>query len=195
MSSSYSRSPELMQVEDTVLVVVDMQQKLMPVIKHGDRVSWNVRRLLDACSLLHLPIVATEQYPQGLGSTLAELSQLVGDPIEKVTFSCQGEERFRAKLLELAKPKVMLCGIETHVCVQQTCLDLLADGYQTYIAVDAVGARSVGDHDCALRRMESNGATLTTVEAAVFEWCVTSKAETFKKIQNLVKESAPKSNA
>jgi nicotinamidase-related amidase len=186
-----SRSPELMSPQDTILVVVDVQEKLMPLIAGSGRIIWNLRRLLDGAEAVGLKVLATEQYPQGLGHTVAELAGRLGDVPSKATFSCAGCEPFAARLAESGADKVMVSGIEAHVCVQQTVLDLLACGYRVYLPVDAVGSRYAIDYETGLKRMESAGATLTTTEAALFEWCQQSGTPMFKKISALVRETPP----
>jgi nicotinamidase-related amidase len=186
------RSPELMSVGDTALLVVDVQEKLAAAIPDCRRVIWNVRRLLDAAKALGVPAVATEQYPHGLGPTVPELAERLGEIPSKLTFSCGGCPEIFADLRQRGIFKILLCGIEAHVCVMQTAMDLLAGGVRVYVAVDAVGSRAEIDRETALRRMDSAGATLTTTEATLFEWCATAGAPQFKEISRLVKESPPK---
>jgi nicotinamidase-related amidase len=185
------RSPELMSRGDTGLLVVDVQEKLLPLIPRHEVLVWNHRRLIDGAKILGLPVAATEQYPKGLGPTTPSLASLLPPIPAKLAFSCgeRGDvfEQFRARRVH----KILVAGIETHVCVQQTVLDLLADGYRVYVAVDAVGSRHLLDHEVALRRMDSAGATLTTVEAALFEWCERAGSPEFKQISALVRESEP----
>jgi nicotinamidase-related amidase len=190
-AKTLSRSPELMSPADTVLVVVDVQEKLVPMIAGSKRLLWNLRRLLDGAEAVGLKTLATEQYPQGLGPTVPELAERLGTIPSKATFSCGGCQPFASKLIELGASKVMVSGIEAHVCVQQTVLDLLANGYRVYVPVDAVGSRYPIDYETGLKRMESAGATLTTTESALFEWCQVSGTPVFKKISNLVREKPP----
>ena len=185
------RSPELMSRHDTALLVVDVQEKLLPLIPGQAPMVWNVRRLIDGAKLLGLPVLATEQYPKGLGHTPPELAQRLGTIPEKLTFSCGECGELFEGLPERGVHRVLVCGIETHVCVQQTVFDLLAAGLRVYVAADAVAARGQIDHDTALRRMDSAGATLTTTEAALFEWCATAAAPEFKEISKLVQETGP----
>jgi nicotinamidase-related amidase len=188
---AYARSPELMSPQDTVLVVVDVQEKLMPLIGGSRRITWNLRRLLDGAEATGVRVLATEQYPQGLGPTLPELAGRLGDIPSKTAFSCAGCGPFAERLEASGASKVLVSGIETHVCVQQTVLDLLAGGYRVYVPVDAVGSRYQIDYETGLKRMESAGATLTTTESALFEWCQQSGTPTFKKISALVREQPP----
>jgi nicotinamidase-related amidase len=186
-----SRSPEMMSVEDTALLVVDVQERLLPAIANHAQVVWNVRRLVDGAKTLGLAVAATEQYPKGLGSTVSELAERLPQRPSKLTFSCAGCSVIFQDWKERGIYKLLVSGIETHVCVLQTVLDLLADGWRVYVAVDAVGARRPIDHETALRRMESSGATLTTTEASLFEWCQTAERPEFKQISRLVRETPP----
>ena len=144
------RSPELMSRGDTALLVVDVQEKLVPAIADHARVVWNVRRLVDGAKILGLPTVATEQYPQGLGPTIAELAQRLPKASPKVLFSCGGCPELVDDLRARNIHKMLVCGLEAHVCVQQTVLDLLADGWRVYVAADAIGSRFEVDCRTAL---------------------------------------------
>ena len=188
-----SRSCELMSRGDSALLVIDLQEKLLPAIGSAARIIWNVRRLIEGAKLLGLPVVGSEQYPQGLGPTVHELASLVENRLAKVVFSCRGLLEVFSDLRERGIEKLLFCGIETHVCVQQTAFDLLAAGWRVYVAVDAVGSRHELDHLTALRRMEASGTVLTTTEAALFEWCDTASAPEFKHISRIVRELEPSS--
>jgi nicotinamidase-related amidase len=180
-----------MSRSDSALVVVDVQDRLVKFVPGHKRLVWNIRRLLDGAKALNVPAVATEQYPQGLGPTTAELASRLGKIPDKVIFSCGGCPQIFAPFRERGISKLLVVGIEAHVCVQQTVLDLLADGYRVFIAADAVGSRFEIDREIALRRMESAGATLTTTEAALFEWCDAAGTPEFKQISALIRESPP----
>jgi hypothetical protein len=147
--------------------------------------------LIDGAKVLGVPAVATEQYPQGLGPTMPELANRLGPIPEKLTFSCGGCPEMLAALRGRGIHKILVAGIEAHVCVQQTVLDLLADGYRVYLAADAVASRFSVDREFALRRMESAGATLTTTEAGLFEWCEVAGTPEFKQISALIRETPP----
>jgi nicotinamidase-related amidase len=190
-TSSLPRSPDLMNAEDSALLVVDAQVKLLEIIPQRARIVWNIRRLLDAASALNVPVAATEQYPDRLSPTVPELRERIGTTPNKMCFSaCVCGEIFEAWRAD-NRFRVLLCGIESHVCVLQTALDLAAAGFEPYVAVDAVGSRYAIDYEWALRRMESSGVTLTTTETAMFEWCRTADRPEFKKISALAKESPP----
>lgn len=184
-------SPDLMRGEDSALVVVDAQVKLLEVVPQRARIVWNIRRLLDAANALSVSISATEQYPERLSPTVPELRDRVGVAPSKLCFSAGVCGEIFEQLREAGRYRILLCGIETHVCILQTALDLIASGFETYVAVDAVGARYEIDHETALRRMESSGVVLTTTEMAMFEWCRTAGRPEFKKISALAKESPP----
>src|SRR5215471_11803964 len=161
-AETFSRSPDLMSASDTGLLIVDVQQKLIGLIDGHARIIWNIRRLIDGAKMLGLPILATEQYPQGLGPTSPELASHLNPVFSKTAFSCGGSAEFSEALSASGKIKWLVAGIEAHVCVQQTVLDLLAEGLRVYIAADAVGSRVRFDYEIALRRLESSGATITT---------------------------------
>jgi nicotinamidase-related amidase len=185
------RSPELMSRGDTALLVVDVQEKLMPLIPQPETIIWNIRRLLDAARVLELFVAATEQYPQGLGSTVSPLANQLGKISEKTAFSCTRVAGLMRSFSTQEIKKILVVGIETHVCIAQTALDLLAAGLGVYVAADAVGSRSPFDRDIALRRMETAGAVVTTTEAVLFEWCEIAGTPEFKLISQLVCEAEP----
>jgi nicotinamidase-related amidase len=190
-STRLPRSPELMNRDDTALLVVDMQERLVRLIPGHEQLVWNIGRLIEGAKILGLPVLATEQYPKGLGPTSPELAAKLGDIPAKLAFSC-GEcgELFEA-WGKKGIHRILVCGIEAHVCVQQTVHDLLAAGFRVYLAVDAIGARGKVDCEIAVRRMDSAGATLTTVEAALFEWCDVAGTPEFKQLSALIKQPPP----
>lgn len=185
------RSNELMSRQDTALLVVDVQERLLPMIEGAERMIWNIRRLIDAAALLGLPVAATEQYPKGLGPTAPLLAERLGEIPQKRRFSCGQVTGVIEPWSRDGISKVLVVGIETHVCIQQTVLDLLAQGFAVFVAADAVCSRHVEDREFGLRRMESSGATLTTTEACIFEWCETSEVAEFKRISLLAQEQWP----
>jgi nicotinamidase-related amidase len=185
------RSPELMNATDTGLLVVDAQEKFLAVVPGAKRIVWNIRRLLDTAKLLGVPRAATEQYPEKLGPTAAELLERLDKPVAKLTFSGAACGPRFAEWKADGRYRVLVCGIETHVCIAQTAFDLTADGWLVYVPVDAVGTRHAIDHETALRRMEAAGVVLTTTEAAMFEWCRIAGIPEFKTISALAKEAPP----
>jgi nicotinamidase-related amidase len=185
------RSPELMNATDTGVLLVDAQEKLLAVVPDAPRIVWNCRRLLDAAKVLGVPIAATEQYPEKLGPTAAELRMHLDAPASKTAFSGAGCAAELDDWKANGRYRVLVCGIETHVCIEQTALDLTADGWLVYVAADAVGTRCPIDHQIALRRMEAAGVIITTTEAAIFEWCRDSGTSEFKQVSALAKELPP----
>jgi len=167
------------------LCVVDIQERLLPAVPDGQRVVEIAGRLADAARLLGVRSVLTEQYPQGLGPTPAALSAKLPPPATKMSFSCCGCQPFAAALTDDVESAV-LCGLETHVCIAQTALDLLARGLTVFVAVDAVASRHPLDHEIALRRLEASGAILTTSEAVLFEWCRSAEHPQFQAVRKLV---------
>lgn len=182
------RSPEMLSVGQTALIVVDVQTKLLPAVRQGELLTHNVLRLLKGAKLLGVPTFATQQYPKGLGPTIPELTPYLDQTWDKRAFSIAECDELFAKLRDAGIFKVLVCGVETHVCVAQSVLDLLANGFRTFVAVDATSSRQAADAEIALRRLDSAGATLTTTEAALFELCETSLHPQFKAISELVKD-------
>ena len=177
-----------MSAADTALLVIDVQEKLLPLIPDAAALTRNIAFLIDGACLLDMPVQATEQYPRGLGATVAELAGRLPVRPDKIAFSSCAVPAVVEQLHREARPKVVLAGIETHVCVLNTALDLLAHDFRVYIAVDAVGARYRIDHDTALRRLEQAGAVLATVEGCVFEWIGGAGHARFKEISRLVQQ-------
>ncbi len=171
------------------LLVVDVQERLLPHIHEHQRVVEQAARLCRAATELGLPITLTEQYPAGLGSTVPALREVTtaATRLEKLTFSVWQDAAAREHIMELDRPQVLLVGIETHVCVQQTVFDLLDAQMTPFVLADAVGSRRSLDWETALRRMERAGATVTTVEAAIFGMLDRCDTELFKRILPIVK--------
>ena len=177
-----------MSAADTALLVIDVQERLLPKIPNGDALIRNIAFLIDGARQLDMPVLATEQYPKGLGSTVAALLPKLPERPDKVAFSSCAVPAVTETLRRGVRPKVVLSGIETHVCVLQTALDLLAHDFRVYIAADAVASRYTIDHEFGLRRMERAGCVLVTSEMAVFEWVGSAGHPKFKAISSLVQE-------
>jgi len=184
-----NRHPNVLSPDETVLVVIDIQERFRSVQKEFERMLQGSLRLARAFRLLELPILVTEQYPKGLGPTVKELEEVLGESraLAKTCFSSCGSEEFSRKLRELGRRQALVCGIETHVCVSQTVHDLLQSGFMVQVAVDAVESRSALDREIALKKMERSGAVLTTSEAAAFELLGDAKNPKFKEVQALFK--------
>lgn len=176
-----------LRAELSVLLLIDVQDKLLAKIPTAASLIQNAGFLLDVAALLGIPVRATEQYPKGLGSTTAELTRrLPQPPVAKTAFSCCGAGTFLEELEMLRRPNVVLVGMETHVCVSQTALDLLNAGLHVFLPVDALAARGQVDHDTALRRLEQAGAVPSTAEAVAFEWVADSSHAHFKAMSQLI---------
>ncbi len=175
--------------EDSILVMVDFQERLMPAMKEHDDLEESVCKLVQGIRTLDVPIIVTQQYTKGLGPTVPAIAEALGEfsPIEKTDFSAAGELNFLEALNEAGKTTVILCGIETHVCVAQTALILLELGYDVFLVEDAVSSRDKNDKKVAIRRMVQAGARPVTVEAVLFELLGTAKAAEFKEISRIVK--------
>jgi nicotinamidase-related amidase len=171
------------------LVVVDVQEAFRPAVLDFDQVAANVGVLVRGARVLGLPTLVTEQYPKGLGQTVPEVTEHLDqvEPIEKVCFSAVQANGFSRELHDTRRDQVLLCGIESHVCVNQTAEDLLADGIEVHVAQDAVSSRTAENRALGLHKMERSGATLTSVETALFELVRQAGTPEFKQVQALVK--------
>lgn len=174
---------------DSVLVVIDVQDKLLAKMPGAAGLTRDVAFLIDAANLLGVPVLATEQYPKGLGPTTPELARrLPADRPAKTAFSCCGAAGFLGDLRARGRPNAVLVGMETHVCVLHTALDLIEAGFTVFLPVDAVSSRGELDHVTALRRMERAGAIPTSAEAVAFEWVGDAAHPQFKAVSKLVIE-------
>ena len=178
----------------TALVVVDVQEGFRKAIPEFDRIAKATATLIEGASIVGVPIVATEQYPKGLGETVPEVAEHLPEetePLEKVCFAASDAEGFDLG----GRDQVLVCGIETHVCVNQTVLDLLDSGVEVQVAQDAVGSRFDQNKRVGLHKMERAGAVTTTVETALFELLGKAGTDEFKRVQKLILEYAPNPGA
>ncbi len=182
-------SPERFTAEHAGLLVVDLQGKLLERIDGRDAMLANVLLIVRAAGLLGVPVVATEQYPAGLGPTFPAVADLVPDRFAKTTFHAAATPGVLAFLDARRVRQVTLVGIEAHVCVAQTALELLANGYKVQVLADASSSRHAVDREVAFRRLEAAGAVVSTAEAALFEWAGTADRPEFKALSALVKEA------
>jgi nicotinamidase-related amidase len=173
-----------------------MQEKFAPAVPRFAAVAQNITRLALSFQMFKMPILVTEQYPKGLGPTVEAVRRLFPafSAIEKLEFSCTDEPRFITRLHQLGLEAVVICGVETHVCINQTTLGLLQRGYRVHVAADAVASRQDFDHAVALKKMEKSGAIITSTEICMFELAGKAGTEEFKNIQRMVK-AAPKKEA
>ncbi|MEG0383734.1 MAG: hydrolase [Solibacillus sp.] len=175
--------------EETVLVLIDIQGKLAQIVDESEFVIDSISKVVQGAQALQLPILWLEQYPKGLGPTVEEISQHLTDikPIEKITFSAYDTPAFVELLKATGRKKVLLAGIETHICVYQTAAHLLANGYEVEVLADCVTSRTAGNREVGVQKMLQLGAKLTSVEMALFEMQQIAKGDAFKMISALVK--------
>jgi Amidases related to nicotinamidase len=185
--------------EDAVLIGIDFQERLMPAMKNKEELELAAVKLIKGCRILGVPVIMTQQYTKGLGATIPSIASALTDPlsedipaaefvpIEKTSFSAMGEPSFVERLEKLGKKSVIIAGIEAHVCVQQTVIDLLEKGYHVFIANDCIASRSNNDKKYSQRRMGDTGAIGTTCESILFELLRGAKEPGFKQISALVK--------
>jgi nicotinamidase-related amidase len=180
----------LLQPERTALLVIDLQERLLPAIQDHARVVHNSVALLRLARILELHVVLTTQYQRGLGATVPEvLAEAPGvEPLDKSSFGCFGDAPFRARLQALGRKQLVVCGVETHICVAQTVLGAIDAGYEVHVAGDATGTRSPMNHDVGLRRMERAGAVMSSTEMAIYELLGRSDTAAFKRMLPFIKE-------
>jgi nicotinamidase-related amidase len=184
------RTPELLRADDAALLVIDVQERFRTQIAAFDRMVGRIRALALGASLLDVPVAVTEQYPQGLGPTVAELADALAgaETLEKRSFSAAQAPGFDDLLRRLGRRQLLLVGIETHVCVHQTATDLLRSGRSVHAAIDAIESRDPFARAAALQRMAGDGVHVTTVETALFELLRSAEHPRFREVQALVKE-------
>ena len=181
--------PELLDRNRSALVLIDFQEKLFPHVHEYRRVLARVDLLLSAAKILQIPLLMTEQYPKGLGRTIEEIRKALPQiqPLEKMDFSCYAAPGFKERLSALKRDQVVLAGIETHICLAQTALELASSGEKVFVVADAASSRRPLDAKMALKRLDQSGLTVTTAEAVVFEWLRRAGTEEFKAIQPKLK--------
>jgi nicotinamidase-related amidase len=179
----------LLEARDGGLLVIDLQEKLVPRVLDSASVVANVIRLIRGATALEIPVWATEQYPKGLGSTIPAVAALIPHRPDKTSFSCCAVPELVEQLHGRGIRHVTLAGIEAHVCVAQTALELLGMNIVPQIAADAVSSRGTLDRDIALRRLQHAGAVISTTEAVLFEWIGCSDGPAFRIVSALIKES------
>lgn len=175
--------------EHSAGVVIDIQERLLPHIYEHEQLVKNTGILIEGLKALGIPLLITEQYRKGLGETVPGIRQHFDpfDPMEKTAFSCCDDPHFILKLNNLSKKNVIICGIEAHVCVLQTVIDLLEDGFQPVVVNDCISSRKLSDKLIAVKRMQQEGAIITSYESILFEMARVSGNETFKTISRLVR--------
>jgi nicotinamidase-related amidase len=179
----------MLKPENTVLVMIDMQGKLWNVMYEKEALLENAQKLVKGIQVLGVPVVLTEQNPKGLGPTLPELMQFLPETqaVPKFSFSCCQDKGFQQALSALKRKQVLICGIEAHICVYQTALELLGSGYEVQVVADVVSSRVVRNRDITLSRLQSEGAKLTVSEMALYELLQTAESPRFKEMLKVIK--------
>ena len=179
----------MLNLDNTALVIIDIQGKLWNVMYEKEALLENAQKLAKGMQVLGVPIILTEQNPKGLGPTVPELMQLLPDvkPIPKFEFSCCRNRDFQLALDNLKRKQILICGIESHICVYQTTLALLSSGYEVQVVADVVSSRVVKNREIALTRVQSEGAKVTTSEMALYELLQTAESPQFKEMLKVIK--------
>jgi nicotinamidase-related amidase len=179
----------MLSSEKTVLLVVDVQEKLARVMADRESLVVNLQKLIKGVKVLGIPVLLTEQYPQGLGATIPEVITLLPEikPLAKMSFSCCDDVNFLEKLKSLKRKQVLVAGIEAHVCVYQTASALLSTGYEVQVVVDCVSSRTPANKKIAIHKMRDMGVSITSTEIALFELLKTAENKNFKDISLVVK--------
>jgi len=184
-----TRNSKILKREETALLIVDIQERILGVMRNYKSVVENTIRLIKGAKILGIPVYYTEQYPKGLGETAEAIKKELNEikAIQKMSFSCYGAEDLFNEFKKKNHRQIIVTGIETHVCVQQTVLDLLANNFQVNLPADAVSSRKKIDYKTALERMRANGAEVTTSESVLFELLNVCGTSEFKEILHIIK--------
>jgi nicotinamidase-related amidase len=183
------RSEKLLSRENSVLVIIDSQEVFLKPIKVRDFIVENIQLLVQVAKQLEVPILATTQNAEKLGALTPKLAELIGDTpvVDKLCFSCLGSEPFAQHLQATVRSQVVLVGVEAHICVMQTALDMLKAGYTVHVPYDAVASRLKRDWKYALLRLSSSGAVVSTVESVIYEWLYEAGTDSFREVLPLLK--------
>ncbi len=179
----------LIRSSDSCLIVIDMQERLVPAMQAPARTLKNARLLISVARELDIPVLLTEQYPKGLGRTVKEIASVSeGLPVlEKMHFSCMEDEGFADAFRKLGRKQAVVAGMEAHICVMQTAVNLMDEGYEVFVVTDATSSRTLESEKACLDRLSSCGAGIVTTEMVVFEWLGRAGTDAFKKLLPLVK--------
>jgi nicotinamidase-related amidase len=176
--------------DDTMALVIDLQEKLVPVIDNREEIICNTEILIKGLKALQVPILVTQQYTKGLGMTVPAILDLFGNEFryeDKITFSCAEDDNILQQIESSRKRTIIICGIEAHICVLQTVVDLLAMDYRVILVEDCIGSRRENDRKIGIQRAVAEGAILTTYESILFELTRVAKTDVFKEISRLIK--------
>lgn len=179
----------MLDIYNCCLLVIDIQGKLAQLMHDKQALFKNIQILITAAKILNIPILWTQQCPESLGPTVPEIAALLSDnkPINKSAFSCCGAEPFNAELNDLARRQILLCGIEAHICIYQTAVELLRKGFDVNVIADAISSRTPDNKQIAISRMSADGVNISSVEMALFELLKTAEHPQFKQISKLIK--------
>lgn len=176
--------------EDTLALIIDFQERLLPVIDRKEQLIHNAGILVKGLNTLNIPMIVTQQYTKGIGMTVPALMDAVGEDFtyyDKITFSCADDETIMNKIEEYGRKNIIICGAEAHICVLQTAIDLMSKGYHVIMVEDCIGSRKENDRQIGVWRAVSEGVVITTYEAILFELTRKAKSDVFKEISRLVK--------
>ncbi len=179
----------MLKTDNTLLIIIDIQGKLWNVMQEKEALLENAQKLVKGMHILKVPIILTEQNPKGLGPTLPELTQLMPEvqPIPKFSFSCCQDKGFQQALRESGRKQILICGIESHICVYQTAMELISSGYEVQMVADVVSSRVASNRDITLNRVQSEGIKLTSSEMAIYELLRTAESPQFKEMLKVIK--------
>ena len=184
-----------LDADRAMVLVIDLQEKLLPLVRHHERIVSTARKLLDVVRIFELPVLATEQYPNGIGPTHPVIREALracdAKIIEKSMFSAWAETTVREAIIAIDRPQIIIVGIETHVCIQQAALDLKSRDYDVFVCADAVESRGRIDYETALQRMRDAGVAVTTVESVAYELCGHCDSDRFKAMLEVIKATPP----
>lgn len=176
-------------VGESVCLVIDIQEKLFPHMQDREQLVLNCEKLIRGLSVLDVPFIVSEQYPKGLGVTIDPVKNLIPNfhPLEKISFSCCGDDKFNSALKNTGRKNVIICGIEAHVCVLQTVLDLAEQDYKPVVIENCISSRKLNDKLVAVERMRQAGGVISTFESILFELCQRAGTDIFKQISKIIK--------
>lgn len=181
----------MFNLENSFLLVIDVQERLFNVMHEKQRLCESVSKLAGIAGALSLPVICTEQYPKGLGHTIEPvagvLSETGCETFDKMSFSCMGEPGVKAQMEALGRKQAIICGIESHVCVYQTAVELIENGFEVAVVADGVASRTAESVELGLRRMEKEGVKISSVEMIAFELMRTAEHEAFREIARIIK--------
>ncbi len=175
---------------NSLLLIIDVQEKLVQNILNKSNLIKNINKLIEVASLLKIDVIYSEQNPSKLGKSLVNKSQYISSSVyEKMCFNCLDNSKLYHALEKSKKKRIVVCGLESHICIKQTCLSLENEGYEPYLIVDAISSRNLIDHETAIASLLANKISIGTTESIIFEWCKTADRDEFRKISSIIKSN------